>query len=90
MRLYELTLHFPDCYGSLDHQEMTLTNLEYFYTAEDAVKRAKTIAHSFVSPQPDFWYLEDGGTTIYTETPEKVKEAIHYYILKEKPTIIEV
>ena len=90
MTLYQLTLHFPDHYGSLDHRELTLTNTEYFDNDLVAIARARTIAKSFVTPQPDYWYLKDStGMVIFTETPDLVKEAIHYHIRNEKPTIIK-
>lgn len=87
MELYELTLHFPDSYGSLENEELTLRSTEYYDSEEQAIKRAKVVASSFVTPKPDYYYLEDGGLTIWTDYPEQVKRAVHYDLLASKPII---
>lgn len=88
MELYELTLHFPDTYGTLGNEELTLKSTEYYESEEQAIDRAKVVASSFVTPKPDYFYLEDGGGfTIWTDYPEQVKRAIHYELLASKPTI---
>lgn len=88
MELYELVLHFPDTYGSLGHEELTLTNVEYYDSPEKAISRAQTIAQSFVTPKPDYWYLTDGaGFTIWTDSPEQTKQAIRYDLMAQKPAI---
>ena len=87
MELYELTLHFPDTYGTLGNEELTLKSTEYYESEEQAIDRAKVVASSFVTPKPDYFYLEDGGFTIWTDYPEQVKRAIHYEVLAAKPTI---
>lgn len=88
MELYELTLHFPDTYGTLGNEELTLNSTEYYESEEQAIDRAKVVASSFVTPKPDYFYLEDGGGfTIWTDYPEQVKRAIHYELLASKPKI---
>lgn len=88
MELYELTLHFPDTYGTLGNEELTLNSTEYYESEEQAIDRAKVVASSFVTPKPDYFYLEDGGGfTIWTDYPEQVKRAIHYDLLASKPKI---
>lgn len=88
MELYELTLHFPDTYESLGHEELTLTSVDYSESAGKAISRAQTIAAAFVTPKPDYWYLEDGtGFNIWTDSPEQVKQAIRYDLMANKPTI---
>lgn len=88
MELYELTLHFPDTYGTLGNEELTLKSTEYYESEEQAIDRAKVVASSFVTPKPDYFYLEDGGGfTIWTDYPEQVKRAIHYELLASKPKI---
>lgn len=86
MELYEITLHFPDSYKSLENEDLTLKSTEYYESAEKAIERAKVIASSFVVPVPDYFYVGD-GLTIWTDYPDKVKEAIHYELLASKPTI---
>lgn len=87
MELYEIILHFPDSYGALENEELTLKCLEYFESVEKAIHRAKVISSSFVSPKPDYYYLEGENSTIWTDYPEQVKRAIHYDIISSKPEI---
>lgn len=87
MELYELTLHFPDTYGTLGNEELTLKSTEYYESEEQAIDRAKVVASSFVTPKPDYFYLGNGGFTIWTDYPEQVKRAIRYELLAFKPKI---
>lgn len=88
MELYELVLHFPDTYGSLGHEELTLRSVDYNESAGKAISRAQTIAAAFVTPKPDYWYLTDGaGLNIWTDSPEQTKQAIHYDLMGQKPAI---
>lgn len=91
MELYEMTFHFPNTFGSLNHEELTLKSVEYYRSTEDAIARAKTIAYAFVVPCPDFWYMECNGK-VWTEKEDvdAVKRILHYDLLTEKPQIIEV
>lgn len=87
MELYEITLHFPNSYGSLENEELTLRSTEYYDSEEKAIARAKVVASSFVTPKPDFFYIEDGEGTIWTDSPEEVKKYLHYDLLASKPVI---
>lgn len=88
MDLYELNLHFPATYKSLGNEELTLQSLDYYESPEAAIGRAKAIAEAFVTPKPDYWYLEDGaGLTIWTDSPEEVSQAIRFDLMAKKPVI---
>lgn len=90
MEIYDLTLHFPPIYGTLDKEELTLKSTEYYDSNEQAIERAVVIAHSFVTPKPEFWYLEDGDRNVWTDNPERTKKALHYELLSCKPNIVSV
>ena len=91
MELYELNLHFPGSYKTLGSQELTLKSTEYYESEERAIERAKTVASSFVTPKPDYFYLEDAtGRKIWTDSPEEVRRAIHYELLASKPVIMPI
>lgn len=91
MELYELNLHFPAIYRTLDNKELTLRSVEYFDSEEAAISRAQIIAGAFVTPRPDYWYLTNGaGLTIWTDSPEQTKQAIRYDLMTQKPVIIQV
>lgn len=86
MELYTLTLHFPDT--AIGDNGLTLESTESYASAEIAVSRAKTIAEAFITPKPDYWYLEDGaGFRIWTDYPEIVKRVICYDKIAQKPVI---
>ena len=89
MELYEITLHFPDTYVSLNHEDLTLKNTDYYKSAEDAIAKARTISEAFVTPKPDFWYVEGEGK-VWTDDVEAVKRILHWDLLRAKPQIIEV
>ena len=87
MELYEITLHFRDFNNTLQGEDLTLKSTEYYESAEEAIGRAKLVASYFVFPKPDYFCLEDGGFTIWTDYPEQAKSAIHYDLLASKPVI---
>ena len=90
MELYEVTLHFP-AYNSAGGEEFTLRNTDYYDSPEAAISKWQTIAKAFVVPCPDYWYLEDdAGLTIWTDSPEEVKQAIRYDLMGTKPAILPV
>lgn len=84
--LYRIALHFPDKYRMLG-KELTLEAKEYFTDAEEAVACAEQIAESFVSPKPDFWYVEDVAWNFWTDDIEATKSVIHYDMLIKKGII---
>lgn len=91
MELYELHLHFPDIYGSLINIPLELTSTEYYTTDKKAVEWAQAVAEAFVTPRPDYWYIEDGsGLNIWTNSPDDVKRAMHYELMNNKPNINRV
>lgn len=91
MELYELVLHFPDKYASLGNKELILNSVDYYESPDEAIKYAKMVAESFVTPKPDFFYLSDGsGFTIWTNDQERTKAAIKYDLLTAKPIINEL
>ncbi len=91
MELYELNLHFPGSYKTLGNREITLTSTEYYESDERAIERAKIVASSFVTPKPDYFYLEDAtGRKVWTDYPEEVKRAIRYELLASKPVIMPI
>lgn len=91
MELYEITLHFPNTYGSLGNEELTLKSVEYYESEEEAISRAKTIATAFVTPRPDYWYMTDASErNVWTDSPQEVKKALHYDIIASKPNIYTV
>lgn len=90
MELYEITLHFPDTYGSLNHEDLILKNTDYYKSAEDAIAKARTISEAFVTPRPDFWFVEGSEGKVWSNDVEAVKRIIYYDLLSEKPQIIKV
>lgn len=91
MELYELHLHFPGIYGSLDGEPLELTSSDYYNTDAEAVCRAQVVASAFVSPKPDFWWLVGfAGDAVWTNDLEATKQVLHYDILAVKPMINEV
>ena len=82
--LYRIALHFPDEYRMLGNKELTLETKECFSCAEEAVARAEQIAESFVTPKPDFWYVEDAYWNFWTDDIETTKSVIHYDMLIKK------
>lgn len=90
MELYTLHLHFPDTYGSLGNEALSLQSTDYYDSAQQAIERAHAVAEAFVTPRPDYWYLEDGAAqNIWTNSPDDVKKAIKYDLLTIKPKIYE-
>lgn len=91
MELYEINIHFPDIYRMLENKTLTLKNTDYYNTPEEAVEKAKLITNAFVTPIPDFWYVEDcAGLIIWTNNAEKTKRVIKYEIIINKPIIHEI
>lgn len=91
MELYELVLHFPPIYGTLENEEIEFHNLEYCSSHAEAIKRAEKIASAFVTPRPNYFHISacvGGGETIWTNNVEAVKKALKYEIVATKPLII--
>lgn len=85
--LYRIALHFPDKYRMLGNKDLTLETKEYFSDSRDAVSRAEEIAAAFVSPKPDFWYVEAVDWNFWTDNVEATKSVIHYDMLIKKGII---
>lgn len=86
MDLYELNIHFPAY--AMGNEEATLRCTDYYDNEEAAISRARTIAEAFTMPKPAYWYLCNGAdTTIWTDSPEEVKQAIRFDLMQDKPTI---
>lgn len=88
MELYTINIHFPPIYKMLGNESLVLSNTDYYESPQDAIEKAKQIANAFVTPKPDYWYLENqDGHKIWTDNKEETKRAIHYNILADKPII---